>query len=502
MFNIELHNHLDKIYNIVCFVDLATVTNSPSAVFKLFRDCYKEAYAPNERLVLYSGGAPSKKLLEHVQKAASIIDISNDFILICCPYNITDTLTDVGRKYKAGTPIQATIVDVTSELVLADNFYVADTVCPELWSHLEINNQGNIRPCCIQSDIVGNIQKDQLTDVFYSSAMSELRNNLLAGVPVSGCNNCWTTEKSDHLSNRQRHLNLHAKEFYTNWIDSPKIHSLDIKPGNICNFKCRVCNSGASSLYASEKLTHTIDPNKVVQIKNNISTGTWADTELFSSQLELLLPQLSRLELYGGEPFLLKRLPIILQKAIDLGVAKNIRLHFNSNGSIFPEKLIPLFEQFKEIDIALSIDNIGKRFELERGGVWEEIEQNIINFISLQKNNIRTYLYPTINIQNVLYFEELLDWADQIGIEITYNLLHEPYYLNIKNMTEPAKQLVIDRYSNSNHLILQTISNQIRASDGSDGSEFVRRTQQYDQWRSEDFLLTHKEIAQAMGYVL
>jgi MoaA/NifB/PqqE/SkfB family radical SAM enzyme len=502
MTSIDLHKQLHNIYNLVCFVDLAEVTKSPSAIFKLFRDCYKETYNPNERLVLYSGGHPSKELLAHVQTAASIIDISNDFILICCPHNIANSLIDVGKKYGFATPIQNNVTNINSESILANNFYIADTVCPKLWSHVEINNQGHIRPCCIQTDIIGHIQKDQLIDVFHSDVMSKLRTNLLNGVQVSGCSKCWATEKNGQVSDRQRHLTLNAKEFYTEWIDNPKIRSLDVKPGNVCNFKCRICGPTASSLHANESLTHTVEPDKVIEIKNNISTGKWADTDLFSSQLEVLLPQLTNLDLYGGEPFLLKQLPTILQKAIDLDVAKNIRLHFNSNGSIFPEKLIPLFAQFKEIDIALSIDNTGKRFELERGGVWEDIEKNIVNFISLQNRNIRVYLFPTINIQNVLYLKELIDWASQIGIELTYSLLHYPHYLNINNMTESAKQLVIDRFSNSKHPILQAIVNQVRTSKGSDGSIFVQRMNEYDRRRSEDLLLTHQEIAHAMGYVL
>ena len=498
----DLHRKLNKIYDLVCFVDLAEITKSPSAVFKLFHGCHKEVYAANERLVLYSSQPLSKQLLDHVQKASLTIDISNDFILICCPHDISNTLADVGKKYGFDTLLQLNITDIEPTLELDNNFYVADTVCPLLWSHLEIGNEGHIRPCCMQNDIVGNIQKDQLIDVFDSNLMVELRKKMLGGTQVSGCGSCWATEDAGHLSDRQRHLTLHAKKFYTDWIDNPQICSLDIKPGNVCNFKCRICGPASSSLYADEFLKHTVDPNQVVQIKNNISNGKWASTDQFSLQLESLLPQLNNLDLYGGEPFLLKQLPAVLQTAIDLDVAKNIRLHFNSNGSIFPENLIPLFEQFREIDIALSIDNMGQRFELERGGCWKDIEKNVIDFVSLKQHNIRVYLFPTINIQNILYLEELLDWANLIGIELTYNLLHYPRYLNINNMTNLAKKLVIDRFGNSRHPILQTIANQIRNSQGSDGSEFVQHMRDYDQRRSEDLLLTHREVAQAMGYVL
>jgi MoaA/NifB/PqqE/SkfB family radical SAM enzyme len=502
MLDIDLHKHLNKIYDIICFVDLAEITKSPSAVFKLFRDCYKEAYAPNERLILYSDQHPSNKLLTHIQKAASIFDISNDFILICCPHDIANLLVDIGKKYKFITPIQNNVVDLSVGSKLTDDFYIADTVCSELWSHLEIDTKGNIHPCCVQTDIVGSLREGQIIDVFHSNAMSELRNNMLNGIQVSGCDHCWVAEKNGHFSNRQRHLKLNAKEFYTEWIDNPAIRSLDIKPSNVCNFKCRICGPNLSSLYAAEVLNYAVEPSTIIKIKNDMLVEQWTNTDLFSSQLDSWLPHLTNLDLYGGEPFLVKQLPIVLQKAIDLDVAKNIRLHFNSNGSVFPKKLIPLFDQFKEIDIALSIDNVGNRFELERGGKWKDIEQNVINFMSLQKHNVRVYLYPTINIQNVLYFEELLDWANQIEIELIYNILKSPQYLSIDNMTPQAKQLVIDQFVGSEHEFLTTIANQVRNSKGSDGTEFVQKMKEYDCRRSENFLLTHKEIACAMGYVL
>ena len=495
----ELYTNLSKTYNIVCFVDIASITNSPSAIFKLFNKHYKDSFGPSERLVLYSSEQPSDKLLSHIQKAASIIDISNSFILICCPFDITDTLKKASETYEFDETLQSQTLDITSQPVLADNFCISDTVCPQAWSHLEVNNNGNIFPCCVQSDKVGSIVKNDLVDVFYNEYMSSLRTDLLNGNKVGGCSKCWDTESSGQLSHRQRHLKLHAKEFYTEWIDNPVIRSIDIKPGNICNFKCRVCGPVASSLHASEVLKYETNPTTIIKIKNNIVDGKWADDIRFASQLELLLPQLTNLDLYGGEPFLLKQLPQILQKAINLDVAKNIRLHFNSNGSVFPEELVPLFEQFKEVDIALSIDNIGERFELERGGNWKDVEKNIIKFLALP---VRTYIFPTINIQNVLYLEELLNWADQIDIDVTYNLLDVPKFLNINYMTKQAKQLIISRFNNSKHDILRTIATQVAVSAGSDGTDFVQHMKEYDRRRSEDFNLTHKEIAHAMGYVL
>jgi hypothetical protein len=40
----------------------------------------------------------------------------------------------------------------------------------------------------------------------------------------------------------------------------------------------------------------------------------------------------------------------------------------------------------------------------------------------------------------------------------------------------------------------------IRNCQGSDGSEFLRKMQTTDEYRKQNLLITHKEIAEAMGY--
>jgi hypothetical protein len=40
----------------------------------------------------------------------------------------------------------------------------------------------------------------------------------------------------------------------------------------------------------------------------------------------------------------------------------------------------------------------------------------------------------------------------------------------------------------------------IKNGEGSDGAEFLRKMQITDEYRTQSFLTTHKEIAEAMGY--
>jgi sulfatase maturation enzyme AslB (radical SAM superfamily) len=212
------------------------------------------------------------------------------------------------------------------------------------------------------------------------------------------------------------------------------------------------------------------------------------------------LPSIENFDFYGGEPFLLKQLTRLISTAVSRGHAGHIRLHFNSNGSIFPTHLIEFWSQFKEINLAISIDNVGARFELERGGSWSVIEDNINRFSKLNLPNFKYYLFPSMNIQNVLYLDELYAWADSIGLEITPNYVLEPQCFSIDNLTDRAKSLVVDKFSNSGNAEIQKIVQRITKSAGSDGREFVQIMKNFDNMRAQRFDLTHKEIAIAMGY--
>jgi MoaA/NifB/PqqE/SkfB family radical SAM enzyme len=492
----ELYQQLEKTYKVVCFVDMADISNSPGAIFKLFTEHYKSEYKEDERLVFYTSQDPGIKLLEHIQKAAAVIDISNWFILICCPVDLTSQIHIDGKA------MQQLIVDCESN-PLDNKFFVPDNVCVFPFKHLEINHQGVAKPCCRYKTPVGQVPAQSINEIFYSEKMEKLRNDFLNGVRPSGCSHCWNLEDQGLKSFRQSSTQLDKQQLYTEWLSAPAVHSLDLKAGNVCNFKCRICNPRASSLYASEQLAKSTNPKSKLRIQQLIDDSRWFDnSEKFIQEFEEALSRIENLNFYGGEPFLLKNLNKILNKAIKLDRSQYIRLHFNSNGSVVPAQLLDTLKKFKYIDLAISLDNIGARFEYERGGIWAEVEKNIKHLSQLPKNQFNVYLFPTVNIQNVLYLEELYTWANANGLSIFLNFLDGPQSLCIDYMTPAAKELVIAKFENSSIPELQIISNRVKDSPGSNGQEFREYMQKLDNWRNENFNLTHTEIANAMGYVL
>ena len=280
------------------------------------------------------------------------------------------------------------------------------------------------------------------------------------------------------------------------------------------NLKCRICGSWSSSKWADEELKYM---PKGYDKKQHIAytwlkQGAWPrnpDTN-FWDNLKQLLPNIKYLEFTGGEPFLIQEHFDLLQFAVDNGYSKNIDIHYNTNGTIEPDESY-LWQHFGRVDIAFSIDNIGKRFEYERyGAKWEEVNDNIvwISMLRQHNDNITTQLCFTVNVQNVYYLDELLAWADKKGTfdNIYFNMMHSPDHMSIQRMTPAAQELVLNKLKTTfwtTKVYQREIDNIIKfieLGEGSDGKEFLEKMQRADSYRKQNFKDTHSEIAIAMGY--
>lgn len=488
----DLQQKLSKQFNLQCFVDLAELTLTPSRVYQLFQQCHQPAFDSMDRLVFYTSHQISDRLLKHLYEASALIDISNFFVLICSPNNIAQQLTSAVELYSTDQIcFQSLQIELEPTQPLQDNFFVPDTLCPLPWMHLEVSNLGTVKPCCVYETPVADIRHTKLQDIFRGQHLSDLRKDFLSGHRPNGCRNCWNLEDKGLTSDRTYHIKFYKKDLMTKLLDLPTIKSLDLKPGNTCNFKCRICNSYSSSLFAQE----------VSKIKNIPAVKIdWPDDPKTIDEVLEYSSSLINIDLYGGEPFLIKPLTRLVEQIVNKGHAGNINLHYNSNGSIYPEHLTDYWSHFQHVDIQFSIDNIGQRFELERGGQWSQIDENIKKLIDLQMPNVSISVMPTISIMNVLYLDELLSWAHSLGLTVNPLYVSKPQGFDLKNLTQDAKKLIAQKLQNQTWPELKNILSYIQSVPGSDGSEFVKLCRYFDNIRNQDFCQSHPEIAAAMGY--
>lgn len=396
------------------------------------------------------------------------------------------------------------------------------------WISVETSPTGTTRPCCMAHDEItdesGNkydLNQTNLETVYHSEYMQDLRRQFRSGFKPSTCSRCWDEEAAGRDSKRI-HTQVRLKELYSqvDWDndDPDQMWFVDLKLGNICNLKCRICGSWSSSKWAEEELSYMPrDFNKKEHIAYTwLKQGAWPrKTQTFWDNMRSLLPNIRYFEFTGGEPWMIQEHWDLLQYAVDQGYSKNIDIHYNTNATQWPRTkehdAYQLFKQFGRVDIAFSIDNVGDRFEYERYGADWDIANKIIDEVHQHKNtmvpNITTQLCFTINIQNVYYLDELLSWADTKPFgSVYFNMMHSPDHMSIQHMTPAAQQLVLDKLKTTTWSDVEyqdeinSVIKFIELGQGSDGQEFLFKMQRTDEHRNENFTTTHPEIARAMGY--
>jgi hypothetical protein len=78
--------------------------------------------------------------------------------------------------------------------------------------------------------------------------------------------------------------------------------------------------------------------------------------------------------------------------------------------------------------------------------------------------------------------------------------------MSIQNLTPIAKDLVLNKLKTTfwiSNRYQQEIDNVIKFIEngtGSDGKEFLKKMKRTDEYRKQNFMNTHSEIAKAMGY--
>jgi len=484
-----------KDFTILHAIDIAELTVNPAAAYQFFKSAHKPEFAPSERIVLYSSHNLPDELVAHLYATVNLLDIGNWFVVICGPNKLSDQLASV-CKYASSdtTPFSYVYSDVGITQQLQNNYSLPKTFCAIPWTHLEVQSNGNISPCCMSSTKLGNIQSTTLNSAFTSPVLDQLRDDLLSGKKPDGCSNCWVREAKGLTSIRQHATTRLQPLFLSELYSNKKITSLDIKFQNVCNFKCRICNPESSSLFASE---HSKAKNiKIVPQLN------WSDSDNFINEINTLLPHLTNIDMFGGEPFLIKKFKNVLENAVNTGHAKHVRLHYNSNGSVWPSDFIEYWKEFEQVDIHFSIDAIGNRFNLQRGGSWEEVEKNILRLKDMSLPNVSISVMPSISIMNVYYINEVLDWAHTHNFPIFVSHVVTPAAFSLKSLTKEAKDMIISKHSASKWPEMKNILDYIKSMPTSDGVEFCTLTRYFDNLRNENFSETHYEIANAMHYQL
>lgn len=394
-----------------------------------------------------------------------------------------------------------------------------ETICILPWVSIETSPIGTARPCCLAVNEITdehgakfNLRNNSLSEIYSSSYMKKLRTQFLKGEKPKTCKRCWETEDAGIVSKRQN-SKTRLKELYNavDWYNATpeQLWFVDLKLGNICNLKCRICGSWSSSKWANEEIDYVpgLTNRKEHLAYKFLQAGTWPrESAIFWENLKTLLPNIKYMEFTGGEPFLIEQHFDLLKFAVEQGYSQNIEIHYNTNGTKFPDAE-HIWKNFKHVEIAFSVDNIGKKFEYERyGAKWKQVIDNLNKFYKIRNSKLTLQICCTVNVQNVYDLPEICEWIDTHNFDhVFFNMLYDPWQMNIGRMTSTAKELVIHRlrshkFSQKYQEDMLKIAQFIENGSGSNGFEFCKKIKVTDEYRGQNFAETHPEIAAAMGY--
>jgi organic radical activating enzyme len=303
-------------------------------------------------------------------------------------------------------------------------------ICVMPWLGIEINNNGNLSPCCVYKDNlkdpegnVYNINTHTLEEYINSNELTNIRTQLLEGKSLPGCIKCYDEERVNIDSMRIRKNKEYKYTFKNNAAGD--LLTVDLKLSNLCNQKCVICNSVASSMIAAENKEILPDQNKDYQYK----LFNWYKIEDKWEQLKNNTTQTLHFDIYGGEPWLIKKQWEFIKHLIDTGQSKNISLNYATNGSIHEDYYFTeYFSKFKKVTLLYSADGIEDTFEYNRyPGKWEIFKENILKAKQYRDNGIIewmavAYTISAFSIYNVI---DSLNFYKDHDIPVWFNMVNE-----------------------------------------------------------------------------
>lgn len=312
-----------------------------------------------------------------------------------------------------------------------------------------------------------------IADTWNSNHMRKIRQQMVEGEVVKGCEHCYDLESMGFPSYRTNYIrdwfeySGHGEAIMQRIersiendyvVDEAPLY-LDFRLGNLCNLKCRMCQPQNSSQIQKEyKRIEQADPEAGKFLKKNFTWGQfvdnltpWEDDPRFLQQVEEWLPSVVKLYFTGGEPTLIERVYWIMEKCVELGIAQNIELVFNSNMTNIKPRFIELVEKFKKVLMCISVDAHGALNEYIRGAShWEAVDKNVKLYC--ESKVVGSLLFsPVIQVYNILNITELLDYAESLElkygreIHVTFLICDYPRSLDFRILPDAVRAKAIEK---------------------------------------------------------
>jgi organic radical activating enzyme len=284
-------------------------------------------------------------------------------------------------------------------------------------------------------------------------------------IPES-CRKCFHEESKGIVSKRQWETEVWNKRLDIDNIVAKTddqgnipvdIPYFDLRLGNVCNLKCVMCSPHDSSSWIKDwKLQYPQYTN--IELKQDQSWNpkfdyTWYKRGSFIQSMKSQAHHIKELYFAGGEPLMIPEHYAILEFMVAEGHAKNCVLRYNSNGTEISDRLLVLWNNFKQIKFNFSIDATAERNDYIRyPSKWKTIVENL-HKLDNTPDNVVVNIACAVQALNVHNITELAEWklaqnfkkinaapygAGVIGLHLVYL----PSHMNVRVLPQKVKEAV------------------------------------------------------------
>ena len=317
------------------------------------------------------------------------------------------------------------------------------SICIHPWSHLAINPNGEVIPCCharwknpVSKDhatnVMGSIHKNNLDEIFNSDFMKNLRKQMINGIlPEDVCGKCKYYEDINVKSPRQWTFKapyapaveklMETTTLEDGTLTDYKIKYWDLRYSNRCNMSCIMCSPMWSHKWTAEikkldsqiehldnkkKLAHALvyDRDDVMSMPKTLDLKNldWVDNGI---------KDVEKIYFAGGEPLIMDEHWYILDK-LDQEKRYDTHIKYNTNMLKLDHRGKNVIDYWKKWDkqhlfVECSIDETNERAEYIRNGtVWKTVSKNIRDVINA---GIRISPIISVGCYNIHRLPELIE---------------------------------------------------------------------------------------------
>jgi organic radical activating enzyme len=342
------------------------------------------------------------------------------------------------------------------------------TYCAAAFTQIYADNASRYRLCChagVNKDLAKYTTNNTTPfQYFFSDEIENIRDDMLAGKQIEGCNACYDLEARGHKSWRQWKYN----SIYQATTNVEKV-ALKLRiMGSYCNLGCYMCYPYNSSTRRVELKKNDINWSEYDAGVKNISTKKYDETvDDIIANIELV----DYINITGGEPLQLPRMWQMLERIPEVN-AKNITISFDTNLTELEFKqwnIWQLVNKFKQIQLGVSCDHYGDKLSWIRYPIdFYQFEKNLEKAKSIIAN-----INVTVSLLNINDLFEIQDYYKDFNVTFT-GIVSNPKHLSIRNLPQELKDTLRIKYAEL-PMVVQELDQPIIEGDLERGIEYCKK---------------------------